>query len=67
MNYDDGEYQEKYSEFLPGAAEEEDQGADYWPAGSSYPADGPKPIWLDDLRCVAGDGSALGTDPLPGR
>ena len=65
MNYDDGEYHEKYSKFLPGAAEADHQVADYWPPGSSYPADGPKPIWLDDLRCVAGE-SALGTDPLPG-
>ena len=65
MDYDDGEYQEKYSEFLPGAAEAVHQVADYWPPGSSYPAGGPTPIWLDDLRCVAGE-SALGTDPLPG-
>ena len=66
MNYDDGEYHMKYSEFLPGAAAEAGhQVADYWPPGSSYPADGPKPIWLDELRCVAGE-PALGTDPLPG-
>ena len=64
--YDDGEYQEKYSEFLPGAAEADHQVADYWPPGSSYPADGPKPIWLDDLRCVAGDGFVPSADPLPG-
>ena len=54
MNYDDGEYHEKYSKFLPDAAEADHQDADYWPPGSSYPADGPKPIWLDELRCVAG-------------
>ena len=65
MNYDDGEYHMKYSKFLPGQAEADHQVADYWPPHSSYPADGPKPIWLDDLRCVAGE-SALGTDPLPG-
>ena len=65
MNYDDGEYHMKYGKFLPGAAEADHQVADYWPPGSSYPAGGPKPIWLDDLRCVAGE-SALGTDPLPG-
>ena len=65
MNYDDGEYHEKYSKFLPDAAEADHQDADYWPPGSSYPADGPKPIWLDELRCVAGE-PALGTDPLPG-
>ena len=64
MNYDDGEYQEKYSEFLPGAAEPEDQGSDYWPASRPYTG-AAKPIWLDDLRCVAGE-PALGTDPLPG-
>ena len=63
--YDDGEYREKYSKYRPGAAEAGHQVADYWPPDSSYPADGPTPIWLDDLRCVAGE-SALGTDPLPG-
>ena len=64
-DYDDGEYHMKYSKFLPGQAEADHQDADYWPPDSSYPADGPTPIWLDDLRCVAGE-SALGTDPLPG-
>ena len=38
----------------------------YYPVGSSYPADGPKPIWLDDLRCVAGSGFVPSADPLPG-
>ena len=63
--YDDGEYHMKYSKFLPGAAEADHQVADYWPPHSSYPPGGPTPIWLDELRCVAGE-SALGTDPLPG-
>ena len=63
--YDDGEYQDEYSEYRPGAAEAKHQVADYWPPDSSYPPGGPTPIWLDDLRCVAG-GSALQTDPLPG-
>ena len=63
--YDDGEYHMKYGKFLPGQAEAEHQDADYWPPHSSYPPGGPTPIWLDDLRCVAGE-SALGTDPLPG-
>ena len=70
--YDDGEYHMKYSKFRPGAAEAAaeagHQVADYWPpppVGSSYPADGRTPIWLDELRCVAGE-SALETDPLPG-
>ena len=63
--YDDGEYHDEYSKYRPGAAEAVHQVADYWPPGSSYPADGPKPIWLDELRCVAGE-SALGADPLPG-
>ena len=66
MNYDDGEYHGKYSKFLPDAAEADHQDADYWPPGSSYPADGPKPIWLDELRCVAGDGFVPSADPLPG-
>ena len=63
--YDDDKYHMKYGKFLPGQAEADHQDADYWPPDSSYPADGPTPIWLDDLRCVAG-GSALQTDPLPG-
>ena len=63
-DYDDGEYYMKFSKFLPGQAEADHQDADYWPPGSTY-SDGPTPIWLDDLRCVAGE-SALGTDPLPG-
>ena len=63
--YDTGEYHMKYSKFLPGQAEADHQNADYWPPDSSYPPGGPTPIWLDDLRCVAG-GSALDTDPLPG-
>ena len=54
MDYDDGEYQEKYSKFRRGAAVADHQDADYWPPDSSYPADGPKPIWIDDLRCVPG-------------
>ena len=65
MDYDDGEYHMKYGKFRPGQAEAGHQDADYWSPHSSYPADGPTPIWLDDLRCVAGE-SALGTDPLPG-
>ena len=64
MNYDDGEYHMKYSKFLPGQAEADHQVADYWPPGSTY-SGAATPIWLDDLRCVAGK-SALGTDPLPG-
>ena len=63
--YDTGEYHMKYSKFRPGLAEADHQDADYWPPHSSYPPGGPTPIWLDDLRCVAGE-SALGTDPLPG-
>ena len=64
-DYDDGEYYRKYSKYRLGAAEEDHQVANYWSPNSSYPADGPKPIWLDELRCVAGE-PALGTDPLPG-
>ena len=63
--YDTGEYHMKYGKFLPGEAEAGHQVADYWPPDSSYPPGGPTPIWLDELRCVAG-GSTLETDPLPG-
>ena len=64
MDYDDGEYYMKYSKFRPGQAEADHQVADYVPPGSTY-SGAATPIWLDDLRCVAGE-SALGTDPLPG-
>ena len=62
--YDDGEYREKFSKYRPDAAEADHQDADYWPASRPY-SDAATPIWLDELRCVAGE-PALGTDPLPG-
>ena len=67
--YDDGEYHTRYSKYRPGAAEAEPdpQEADYWPPHSSYPADGPTPIWIDDLRCVAGKPELTGTAALPGK
>ena len=64
--YDDGEYREKFSKYRPGEAKADHQDADYWPPNSSYPADGPKPIWIDDLRCVAGDSALMGDGALPG-
>ncbi len=53
--YDTGEYFMKYSKYRPGAAVPEHQDAHYWAPDSSYPEDGPMPIWLDDLTCVAGE------------
>ena len=64
--YDDGEYHTRYSKFPSGAAEADHQVADYWPPDSSYPADGPTPIWIDDLRCVPGKPALTGTAALPG-
>ena len=48
-DYDTGKYVSGY-----GQSGEEHQPYDYWPANSSYPLDGPQPIWLDDLVCMAG-------------
>ena len=61
MDYDDGEYAPGF-----GQSGVENPPYAYYPVGSSYPADGPKPIWLDDLTCVAGSGFVPSADPLPG-
>ena len=42
------------------------QDSAYWPPDSSYSADGPTPIWIDDLRCVPDDPALTGSGALPG-
>ena len=37
----------------------------YYPMNSTYPSDGPLPIWLDDLTCAAGDADLTGDAALP--
>ena len=65
MDYDDGEYAWGFGQ---SGVENPPYGPQmtYYPVGSSYPADGPKPIWLDDLTCAAGSGFVPSTDPLQG-
>ena len=63
--YDDGEYHGKYSKHRPGEAEADHQVADYWPASRPYTS-AATPIWIDDLRCVAGELALTGTGALPG-
>ena len=36
----------------------------YYSADDPYPADGPLPIWLDDLTCAAGDADLTGVSAL---
>ena len=66
--YDDGEYGGKYK-YPPGEVPDHQPSVEqmtYYPVGSIYPADGTTPIWIDDLRCVAGDPALTGTGALPG-
>ena len=66
--YDDGEYGGKYK-YPPGEVPDHQPSGElmtYYPVGSIYPADGTTPIWIDDLRCVAGDPALTGTAALPG-
>ena len=63
--YDDGEYHTKYSKYRRGAAVTDHQVADYWPASRPYTG-AAMPIWIDDLRCVAGDSALMGDGALPG-
>ncbi len=63
MGYDDGEYASGYGQ--PGVPSQPSESRmTYYPVGSTYPPDGPEPIWLDDLTCAAGD-AALRVDALP--
>ena len=63
--YDDGEYLDKFSKYRPGAAVPNHQDADYWPPDSTY-SGAKMPIWIDELRCVAGEEPLTGTAALTG-
>ena len=54
MSYDTGEYASGYGRSGVDSQPSESR-MTYYPVGSTYPPDGPEPIWLDDLTCAAGD------------
>ena len=64
MGYNAGEYTSGY-----GRPEVPSQPSEprmpYYPVGSTYPSDGPEPIWLDDLTCAEGDADLTGESALP--
>ena len=64
MGYETGEYAPGYGR--PGVpSQPSGLGITiYYPVGSTYPSDGPEPIWVDDMTCVAGDAD-LTVDALP--
>ena len=64
-SYDNGAYHEEYGDYRPGQAEADHQESDYWPPDSLY-SGAAKPIWIDDLRCAAGEAALTGTGALPG-
>ena len=37
----------------------------YYPVGSTYPPDGPEPIWVDDMTCAADDADLRDGIALP--
>ena len=65
MGYDTGEYASGYGR--PGVpSQPSGPGMTiHYPVGSTYPPDGPLPIWLDDLTCAAGDADLTGESALP--
>ena len=63
MGYDDGEYASGFGTSEP---HQPDESRDkYLKPGSSYPADGPLPIWLDDVMCWTRAEWPFGDDPTP--
>ena len=63
--YDDGEYAKGFGQSGVDHQPSVDGMTTYYPVGSIY--SGPAtPIWIDDLRCVAGDPARTGTGKLPG-
>ena len=65
MGYDTGEYASGYGR--PGVASQPSESRmTYYPVGSTYPPDGPEPIWVDDMTCAAGDADlTVGALPAP--
>ena len=63
MGYETGEYASGYGQ--PGESQPSESEMTYYSANDRYPADGPLPIWLDDLTCAAGDADLTGDAALP--
>ena len=65
MSYDTGEYASGYGR--PGVPSQRSESEmPYYPVGSTYPSDGPEPIWVDDMTCAAGDADlTVGALPVP--
>ena len=65
MDYTTGEYASGYGR--PGVASQPSESRmTYYPVGSTYPLDGPEPIWVDDMTCAAGDADlTVGALPPP--
>ena len=65
MDYDTGEYASGYGR--PGVPSQPSESRmTYYPVGSTYPPDGPEPIWVDDMTCAAGDADlTVGALPAP--
>ena len=63
MNYDDGEYLPGYGTSEPHQSEADQD--NYLRPGGAYPADGPLPIWLDDVMCWTRADWPFGDDPTP--
>ena len=63
MNYDDGEYASGYGTSEPHQSEADQD--NYLRPGGAYPADGPLPIWLDDVMCWTRADWPFGDDPTP--
>ena len=64
MGYTTGEYASGYGR--PGVASQPSESRmTYYPVGSTYPLDGPEPIWVDDMTCAAGDADLREDVALP--
>ena len=63
MNYDDGEYLPGYGTSEPHQSEADRD--NYLRPGGAYPADGPLPIWLDDVMCWTRADWPFTDDPTP--
>ena len=63
MGYDDGEYASGFGTSGPHQSEEDQD--NYLRPGGAYPADGPLPIWLDDVMCWTRADWPFTDDPTP--
>ena len=64
MGYTTGEYASGYGR--PGVASQPSESRmTYYPVDSTYPPDGPEPIWVDDMTCAAGDADLAEDVALP--